>query len=73
MQPVEGLALRGRTPMAPPFAGNLDGVTAVLAQYDEAPGDDGHFVVFDVPSARKQAAQFLGSLAATGTATVPSP
>lgn len=73
MQPVEGFTLRGRTPVAPPIDGNLDGVTAVLAQYNEAPGDDGHFVVFDVPLARSQAAQFLGTLASTGTATVIAP
>jgi hypothetical protein len=73
---VEGLTLRGRTVKAPPFSDNLDNVTAVLAQYNQhapAPGDDGHFVVFDVPAAEKQSADFLGTLAATGTATVVTP
>jgi hypothetical protein len=72
-KPVEGLALRDRMVMSTPFSNNLDGVTAVLAQYKQAPGDDGHFVVFDVPAAKQQAAQFLGTLATTGTATVVSP
>ncbi|HEV7555889.1 MAG TPA: hypothetical protein VGO00_10560, partial [Kofleriaceae bacterium] len=73
---VEGLTLRGRTVKAPPFSDNLGTVTAVLAQYNQhapAPGDDGHFVVFDVPAAEKQSAEFLGTLASTGTATVVAP
>jgi hypothetical protein len=45
----------------------------VLAQYKKRFGSDGHFVVFEVPSAEKQAAEFLGTLAATGHATVVSP
>jgi hypothetical protein len=69
--PVEGLILRGHaTMLAPPVMGNLGGATAVLAQYDMVPGSDGHFVVFEVPAAETQSAQFLGTLAATGTATV---
>ncbi|MBA3394925.1 MAG: hypothetical protein H0T89_19925 [Deltaproteobacteria bacterium] len=67
---LTGLALRGRTAKRPPFAGNLGGATAVLAQYRQRPGSDGHFVVFDVPAAERQAASFLGTLARTGTATV---
>jgi predicted esterase len=70
---VEGLTLRGRATMATPFSNNVNGVTAVLAQYKAPAGDDGHFVVFDVPSAKQQAASFLGSLARTGTATVVAP
>ena len=68
-----GLVLRQRTIKAPPFADNLDGVTAVLAQYKQATGSDGHFVVFDIAAARDQAARFLGTLATTGTATVTAP
>ena len=70
---VEGLTLRGRAVMATPFSDNLDSVTAVLAQYKQAAGSDGHFVVFEVPSAEEQSASFLGTLAATGTATVVTP
>jgi hypothetical protein len=68
--PVEGLTLRGRSMVAAPMMNNLDGATVVLAQYNMVPGSDGHFVVFEVPAAETQSAQFLGTLAATGTATV---
>jgi predicted esterase len=71
--PVEGLTLRGRTVVDPPVTDNLAGVTAVLAQYNQQPGSDGHFVVFDIPAAQKQSAEFLGTLARTGHATVVSP
>ena len=69
-KPVEGLELRGRTVQAAPITNNLNGVTAVLAQFLARQGSDGHFVVFDIPIARQQAARFLGTLAATGQATV---
>jgi hypothetical protein len=71
--PVEGITLRGRTVVNPPVMNNLSGVTAVLAQYNQQPGSDGHFVVFDIPAAQTQSSQFLGTLARTGTATVVSP
>ncbi len=67
---IDGLTLRGQTAMPAPVTGNLNGATAVLAQYDQAPNDDGHYVVFDVPAAAMQAANFLGTLASTGKATV---
>lgn len=71
---VAGLALRGRDVLAPPFSGNVEvagtRVTAALAQYAQVADSDGHFVVFDVPAARQQAAAFLGTLARTGVATV---
>jgi predicted esterase len=70
---VPGLALRERQTLAPPVATNENGVTAVLAQYTMLPGSDGHFVVFEVPAAMTQSASFLGTLAATGTATVVAP
>lgn len=71
--PVPGLELEGRPVMTPPFSNNLDGATATLAQYKQAPGSDGHFVVFDIPAAERQAAEFLGTLSRTGTATVVAP
>lgn len=71
--PVEGLTLRGRQTLAPPITNNAGGATAVLAQYTMAPGDDGHFVIFDIPAAQQQSSQFLGSLVATGSATVVVP
>jgi len=67
---LPGLALRGRTIKAAPITNNLNGATAVLGQYKQEPGSDGHFVVFEIPSASQQAAQFLGTLARTGQATV---
>jgi hypothetical protein len=70
---LDGLTLRGRTIVAPPIMNNVNGATAVLAQYNQQQGDDGHFVVFDIPAAQTQSSQFLGTLAATGTATVVSP
>jgi hypothetical protein len=72
-QDVRGLTeLRGRSVLAPPFSNNAaDGrATAVLAQYAAPPDDDGHYVVFDVPLATRQSAEFLGTLARTGTATI---
>jgi predicted esterase len=72
-QDVPGLDLRARTVKAPPFSDNLDGATAVLAQYDQEPGSDGHFVVFDIAAATRQASEFLGTLARTGTATIVAP
>jgi len=71
--PVPGLELEGRMVMSPPFSNNLDVATATLAQYKQAPGSDGHFVVFDIPAAERQAAEFLGTLSRTGTATVVAP
>ena len=52
---------------------NVDGVTAVLAQYKQAGTSDGHFVVFDIALGAEAVGQFLGTLAATGQATVVSP
>lgn len=73
MKELEGVTLRGRTVKPAPFSNNVDTVTAVLAQYKQAGTSDGHFVVFDIASAKKQSSQFLGTLAATGKATVVSP
>jgi hypothetical protein len=51
-----------------PVAGNFTGpptVTAAMRQYKAPSGKDGHFVVFDVPSATEDAVRFL-SMAASG-------
>ena len=66
-------SLRGRATLTPPFSANLNGSTAVLGQYKMRPGSDGHFVVFEIPAAETQSAQFLGTLATTGVATVVAP
>jgi dienelactone hydrolase len=70
IQDIPGLALRGSAIGDAPVSGNLDGKTAVLMQYEQRSDSDGHYVVFDVPSAEEQSARFLGSLAATGAATL---
>ncbi len=54
---VEGVRLRGRTILVPPFADNTmsrAGVpaTLALAQFNQAASSDGHFVVFDLTSAK---------------------
>jgi hypothetical protein len=61
--PAEGL--RGN------FAGGA--ASGVLAQFAPAAGRDGHFVVFNVPQARAQAAAFLANLAADPKGRVPAP
>jgi hypothetical protein len=71
--PVPGLMLRGSSVVDTPVTNNRGSVTAVLAQYTMLPGSDGHFVVFEVPDAMEQSADFLGTLAQTGQATVVSP
>jgi predicted esterase len=55
------------------LAGNLAGgkASGILAQFTPAPSSDGHFVVFDVPAARAQAAGFLKNLAADPAGRVP--
>jgi hypothetical protein len=55
--------------------GNLAGgqASGVLAQWAVPTGEDGHFVVFQVPSARAQAAQFLRNLADDPKGMVPPP
>lgn len=68
---IAGLTvLRGRSVVPAPISGNVGGATAALGQYKQRTGSDGHFVVFDIAAARRQAASFLGTLAQTGTATV---
>ena len=68
---IAGLtALRGRSVKPAPWSGNVGGATAALAQYKQRAGSDGHFVVFDIAQAERQAATFLGTLARTGAATV---
>jgi pimeloyl-ACP methyl ester carboxylesterase len=51
----------------PPVAGNLSMgmITLGMRQYEPADGDDGHFVVFDVPQANQDMVRFL-SMAASG-------
>ena len=73
VQDVPGLDLRGRSTVQAPVSGNLEGVTVVFTQYREVADSDGHFVVFEVPEAEKQSAEFLGTLARDGAATLVTP
>lgn len=59
----------------PPISGNVAGgqATGVLLEYTAPAGDDGHFVVFDVPDAIAQANRFLAHAAADGLARLDPP
>lgn len=54
-------------------SGNLGGglASGVLAQFAPSKGRDGHFVVFNDPTARAQAASFLANLAADPKGRIP--
>ncbi len=75
---IPQLAWGGPQPVMVP-AGGLSGDVAggaasgILAQWAVPAGTDGHFVVFDVPAARNQAAQFNANLAANPKGLVPPP
>jgi predicted esterase len=62
------------TPLSVPVCDNYDGATgvstAVVVQYQPASNRDGHFVVFDHLTAKRQSAGFLASHAAGGCATL---
>lgn len=73
LQAVPGFELRGIPVAAPPIASNLNGKTGVFLQYTAPPDRDGHFVIFRVAEAQVQHAQFLGTLARDGTATLVAP
>jgi hypothetical protein len=55
------------------LVGNLANgqATGVLGQFPPAVGSDGHFVLFDVPACREQAAQFVANLAADPIGNIP--
>lgn len=57
------------------LSGNLANgeASGIWAQWAPPIGGDGHFVVFDVPAARTQAAKFLQNLAADTKGRVPPP
>ena len=77
-RPIAELAWGGAQPVTVPaggLAGNLAGgkASGVLGQWIPPGHHDGHFVVFDVPAAREQAARFLENLAADPKGLVPAP
>lgn len=57
----------------PSVAGNAVGKTAAVRQYDPAGAYDGHFVVFQDPTARADAVRFLVRAAAGAVPRVPEP
>lgn len=67
----------GPAPVTVPAGGlskNVGGeASGVLAQWPVPANSDGHFVVFDVPQARTQAADFLRRLADDPAGNVPPP
>ena len=75
LEPIDGLAFTTTQWAQAPLSDNVAGgqATAVLLEYTAPAGDDGHFVVFDVPSAIAQSNRFLATHAATGTARLDPP
>ncbi|MEZ4405739.1 MAG: hypothetical protein R3A52_04465 [Polyangiales bacterium] len=67
IHPQSDYALLGIPTLMTPARANITtprgAVTGAWEQFDAPPGNDGHFVVFDVPDARGRAAAFLGSAA----------
>lgn len=76
VHPIAEAAFSGLGEVTIP-AGGLSGnlangqASGVLGQFNPAPNDDGHFVVFDVPACRLQAATFCKNLAADPKGNVP--
>jgi hypothetical protein len=75
LTPIAGLAFTTMQWGDAPISGNVAGgqATGVLLEYTAPTGHDGHFVVFDVPSAIAQSNRFLATHAATGTAHLDPP
>lgn len=74
VDPYEAMELYGEvTPLEPPVCKNVEDdrgqSTAVVVQYLPRGGQDGHFVVFDNATARRQATAFLVTATSTATAT----
>jgi predicted esterase len=69
---IEGLELTGMSWGERPVQNNVaDGrATGVLHQYTQAPGSDGHFVIFDLWAGRHDWTRFLASHAKTGVAAL---
>lgn len=77
-RPIAESAWGGPQPVTVPpegLSGNLANgqASGVLAQWAVPDGEDGHFVMFDVPAARAQAVQFLRNLADDPRGRVPAP
>jgi hypothetical protein len=70
--PIDGMDLAGTTAGTAPIVGNVAGgaATGVVCEYQAPAGDDGHFVVFDVPEARAAYSRFLATAMRDGVATL---
>ncbi len=67
-RPVAGLTFRGLTPRSGSITGNLpEGRTGALLQFPT----QGHFAIFNVPSARTRVGAFFASLAGGNQGTLP--
>ncbi len=78
VRPIAEAAFAGLVDVTVPaagLAGNLAGgkASGVLAQWSPPGKTDGHFVVFNVPQARAQAAAFCKNLADDPVGKVPAP
>lgn len=73
IEPITGFELGPGVVQTAPVVNNVGQATGVVLQYDEEPGSDGHFVLFDIEAAREQTAEFLRSLAYDGDATLIAP
>ncbi len=78
VHPIAEMAYSGLQPVTIPpegLSGNLAGGSAsgVLAQWPASQASDGHFVVFDIPAARSQAAGFCRNLADNPVGRIPAP
>jgi hypothetical protein len=72
LEPITGMDLAGATTATAPIVGNVaDGAaTGVICEYQAPAGQDGHFVVYDVPEARAGYARFLATAMRDGVATL---
>ena len=70
--PIDGMDLAGTTTGTAPIVGNVAGgaATGVICEYQAPAGEDGHFVVFDVPEARAAYSRFLATAMRDGVATL---
>ena len=72
LETIDGMDLAGTVTGTAPIVGNVaDGAaTGVVCEYQAPAGDDGHFVVFDVPEATAAYSRFLATAMRDGVATL---
>jgi hypothetical protein len=78
IHPIAELAWSDREPVTIPAAG-LSGnlahgeASGILAQWEAKDASDGHFVIYDIPAAMKQATGFVRNVFDTPNGLVPAP